>query len=183
MLTSTNNEIARRETRKALPLPKVRANLDFTESYSAQEFELIKRGLIPEGMKDKWFIFFEEPWLYFHGGWTGASIFGIRFQSSASGASVVESWASRDPKAWGVKNTGYEQVLLKFLIDVFLLGQSACFPVPSNLPRDVPKGLYQHAIIGRAYQETDYPAGPPPTRPLWFRFRQLFRKRWDWYVV
>ena len=180
MLTSANKEIATRATRKALPPPAIRANLDFVESYSASEFELIKRGLIPEGMKDKWFVFFEEPWLYFHTGWTGASIFGLRFQHSTSGVSVVESWASRDSKAWGVKNADYEKVLLKFLIDVFLLGKSAYFPVPSNLPRDVPKGLYQHAMIGRAFQETIYPAGPPATRPLWYRFRQLLRKRWDW---
>jgi hypothetical protein len=60
-------------------LPESRADLSFAESYTAGEFERIKRGVIPREMEDKWFVFYEEPWLYFHRSWTGACIYAVRF--------------------------------------------------------------------------------------------------------
>lgn len=49
--------IATRQSWKVLPLPEIRADLGFAESYTTADFELIKRGLIPDEMEDKWFIF------------------------------------------------------------------------------------------------------------------------------
>ena len=42
---------------------------------SEEEFEHIKRGIVPEEMEEKWFIYFEDDKLYFHRSWSGSLIF------------------------------------------------------------------------------------------------------------
>jgi hypothetical protein len=180
---SSPNKVATRKSWKILPLPNARADLGFTESYTADEFERIKCGLIPKAMEDKWFAFFEEPWLYFHRGWTGACIYAVRFEPSSMGASAIESWVSRDSAQYQGTQTDYDRVMLKFLIDAFLLGKPAAFPVPGNVPLDAPREIYQHHVVGRAYPETTFPAGPPPN-PTWSsRIRRLLWKRRSFYVA
>ena len=176
------NEIATRESWKILPPPTARTDLSFAASYTTDEFERMKRGLIPKQMEDKWFIYFEEPWFFFHRSWTGPCIYAIRFESSTAGASAAESWVSRDSNHYRETRTDYDRAVVTFLIDAFLLGKRATFPVPSNLPASTPKGIYQHHLVGRAFPEVTFPAGPPMVLPFWRRVRLLLKKRWDWYV-
>ena len=68
---------ASRTTWNNLPIdhPKrIGINLHFTE----RQFRRLIRGLIPQQMEDKWFIFYEDGWLYFHRSWTGFGIFKAR---------------------------------------------------------------------------------------------------------
>ena len=88
------------------------------------EFEQIKAGLIPAEMEDKWFIFFEAPWLYSHRSWTGHCIFGVRFEVTAHDATVVESWASRKPGEYTSAGVEHDEQLLTFLIEGLLLQRS-----------------------------------------------------------
>jgi hypothetical protein len=179
MPNSEPDQIARRDSWKILSLPTARVDLVFNESYTPDEFERIKRGLIPRQMEDKWFIFFEESWLYFYRSWKGQCIYAIRFDSSAAGVFAVESWVNRDNTQYKETRTNYDRAIAKFLIDAFLLRKQAVFPVPSNLPADTPKGIYQHHLVGRAYPEAIFPAGPPRVIPFWTRIQRLLRKRWD----
>jgi hypothetical protein len=43
--------------------------------FSQEQYNLIKKGLKPKEMEDKWFIYFENEWLYFHRSWTGYGIY------------------------------------------------------------------------------------------------------------
>src|SRR5262245_54727982 len=177
MPSSPPNEIATRGSCKVLPLPDIRADLGFGESYTADDFERIKRGVTPQEMEDKWFVFYEEPWLYFHRSWTGACIYAVRFRSSHSGVAAVESWVTRDPDHYKETRTDYDRALLKFLIDAFLLGRQAAFPVPSDVPASAPAGVYQHNLVGRAYPETTHPTSEPHAGSFWKRFLRWFRRR------
>jgi hypothetical protein len=179
MPNSAPDQIATRDSWKILLPPTARAELAFAESYTLKEFECMKRGLIPRQMEDKWFIYFKESWLYFHRSWTGACIYAIRFESSVTGASAVESWVSRDSTQYRETRTDYDRLIARFLIDGFLLGKRATFPVPSDLPVDMPKGVYQHHLVGRGYPEATFPDGPRRITPFWTRVRLLLRKRWD----
>jgi|SRR5580765_6661603 hypothetical protein len=127
--------IATRECWKVLPLPEARAELGFAGTYTSADFERIKRGLIPEEMEDKWFIFYDEPWLYFHRSWTGAGVYGVEFHASHQEASVAASWVSRDATQYG-QSTDDDRDLVKFLIDVLLLGRPARFPAPEDVRVD-----------------------------------------------
>lgn len=103
--------------------PEKRATLEFCEFYSQTEFERITAGLIPVEMEDKWFIFFEEPWLYIHRSWTGFCIYGVRFESSPNGWTSVEAWVSRDADQYRETRVDHDRAVLKLLIDVLLLNK------------------------------------------------------------
>ena len=51
-------------------MPSSIGQLVFTRSFTAEEYTCLSRGLIPEVMEDKWFIFMEADRLYFHRSWT-----------------------------------------------------------------------------------------------------------------
>ena len=155
----TPNKAATRESLESPPLPGNHANLELSKSLTDSEFELAKTGLVPEAMEDKWFIFFEGGWLYFYRSWTATCIYAVRFKQGPNGVSTVESWVNRDSTQYKETRVDYDRAILEFLIDALLLKKPAAFPVPSNLPLDAPKGLYQHAIVGREYPEISFPAG------------------------
>ena len=172
MSSFPSNEIATRESWKVLSLPAMRTNLGFAAAYTTDEFEHIRRGAIPHEMEDKWFVFYEEPWLFFHRSWTGAGIYGVRFQLSDSGASAIESWVSRDANQYEEIRTDYDRAVLTFLIDALLLGKRAVFPVPSAVPAGVPGGVYQHT-----YPESTSPRGGSSSQSLWDRTIRWFKRR------
>lgn len=76
---------------------------DFDRLYSQEEFEKIAAGVIPKQMEDKWFIFYEEPWLYFHRSWTGFCIFEVRFELVTEGVKLAEIHINcSDTQCWGI---------------------------------------------------------------------------------
>lgn len=118
---------------KTLPPPERRENLGFSAVFTAAEVEAIMQGLIPREMEDKWFIHFNDNWLMFHRSWTGAHIYGLRFDTANGQARVVDSWVNRDPHQYKGTDVEYDRMLVRFLIDAFLLHRPAVFPVPSSL--------------------------------------------------
>ena len=112
---------ATRDSWKCLPAPDLREPLEFDRLFTDTEAEQLMRGLIPEAMEDKWFIYFEEGWLRFHRSWTGAFIYALRLDDSPGGVRVVEAWANRNPEEYKGTDAAYDQRLLHFLIDTFLL--------------------------------------------------------------
>jgi hypothetical protein len=143
---------------KTLPPPGQRAPLGFAAAFNDAEAELLVLGLIPKGMEDKWFIYFEGPayrqgWLLFHRSWTGACIYGVQLEGAPTGARVVDSWVSRDPTQYKGTDVEYDRKLLRFLIDAFLLRLPAVFPMPVGV-ESMPPGAYQHSVVGRAYPES-----------------------------
>jgi hypothetical protein len=53
-----------------LPIP-------FQATFSPTELSRLRKGLIPKSMDDKWFIYFESPYLYLHRSWTGKLIYRV----------------------------------------------------------------------------------------------------------
>lgn len=69
-----SEEVANKSSWKNSPMvnPKsVEIDLQFSE----KDFSKITRGYLPQAMEDKWFIYYEDGWLYFHRSWTGVGIF------------------------------------------------------------------------------------------------------------
>lgn len=126
--------VATRELRKLEPPPGQRAWLEFREAYTSSEFEQVKAGLIPAEMEDKWFIFFEAPWLYLHRSWTGFCIYGVRFETTPDGVTAVESWVSRNADQYRETRDDHDADLLKFLIEALLLKRDVALPSPPRAP-------------------------------------------------
>ena len=160
-------EAATKESRRILPLPERRIPLKINATYTGSDIDSIKLGLIPETMEEKWFIYLNEDWLYFHRSWTGACIFGVKFRIEASDCTVLESWANRDKDQYNSDDADYDKKLVLFLIDALLLKKSVEFPRPAELP-EVPPGIYQHHVVGQAHPEIRIPKSPQ-SNGIWKR--------------
>lgn len=149
-----------------LPLPVLRADLGFVASYPLDEFERIWRGVTPEEMEDKWFIYYEPPWLYFHRSWTGACLFGLKFEISDTEATLVDSWVSRDTNYYKQTDLDYDRQYVRFLIDALLLDKPATFPVRAGDPTGIDRLAQQHSMVGRVYPGQLFATTTPSAAPL-----------------
>ena len=73
--------------------------INFSMQFTEEQFDKITNGLIPEEMEDKWFIYFEENWLYFHRSWTGWGQYKVRIskENNEKKYSIKEFYVERDP--------------------------------------------------------------------------------------
>ena len=91
---------ATRRIWKATAMPRKRARVPLQRTFTKPEFTKLSKGFVPQSMDDRWFIFFEEGWLYFHRSWTGRCIFQIRLQAHKPGYQVAEAWVNQDPQQY-----------------------------------------------------------------------------------
>lgn len=87
---------ATRASWKTKPPPRRRGHFELPMFFSDVDGEQMRHGHVPKNMDDKWFICFEEGWLYFYRSWTGDCIYGVRLDGSPAGVRVIDAWASRD---------------------------------------------------------------------------------------
>jgi hypothetical protein len=113
---------ATRNSWEITPMPELRAKIPVLRSFSVAEYQRLSTGLVPEGTEDKWFIFFEDHWLYFHRSRTGYCIYQLRLEPVIDKYHVTEAWVNCDPEQHKSKNDKLEVDLLNFLIDKLLLG-------------------------------------------------------------
>lgn len=100
---------------------KISISLRFTE----EEFIKIRAGLIPEEMEDKWFIFFEDNWLYCHRSWTGYGMYKAQIIKEGKDYLIMEFFAERDLNLYTNEDDDYDRGALTFLIVQGLLGIEA----------------------------------------------------------
>jgi len=112
------------------PLPTQRAPLSFERAFTEEEYELIRHGVIPEVMEDRWFIFLEANVLYIHRSWTGFCIYQLSIKKDSEQYRVVETLVNRDPSQYPATDDQYDAKLLNSLIDYFLLRRPTRFPIP-----------------------------------------------------
>lgn len=143
---------AERSAWKTLPEPAKKEALGLCASFTRSEGEQLGKGLVPQVMEDKWFIFLEDDWLYFHRSWTGAVIYGVQLDFNSDGVRVIDSWVNRNSEQYQGTDTAYDRDLLKFVIDALLLGKAVEFPMPQG-KEEFADGVVQHNYVGRAYPE------------------------------
>ena len=145
--------IARYDSWKTMEMPETVALLPFKKTYTSDEFNLISRGLIPEEMEDKWFIFMQDDILYFHRSWEGECIYKVILEQNSNEYTVKEALVNRDLEQYKSGSDRDEIALLSWLIDVFLLHKRVPFPIPSDVQKDLPPSLYQHHVSGTGFPE------------------------------
>lgn len=120
-----NSEPATRQSfSNVQPLPQQRATLSFERSFTEAEYEQIGRGVIPESMDDRWFIFLEDDVLYFHRSWTGFCIYQVRLKKEDAQYRVVEALVNRDATQFSSTDDAHDVDLLTFVIeDIILRGR------------------------------------------------------------
>jgi len=102
---------------KTKPLPQESSSLHLDRTYSLEEFERVKAGTVPQSMDDKWFAYFESPWLYVHRSWTGVCVFHVRFAVSADDVRVTEVMVNRLLSQYGSKDETADVLLVGAVLD------------------------------------------------------------------
>jgi hypothetical protein len=102
-------------------MPQKRNLLEFTRHFSQAEFDLLSLGELPQKMEDRWFIFLEGSWLFFHRSWSGACIFQLRLRPDQHGYGVAEAWVNRDTQQYNSGGPANEIELLSMLVSKLLL--------------------------------------------------------------
>jgi hypothetical protein len=138
---------ATRESWKHKPLPEARAALAYARTFDRAEQARLQRGLVPDQMEDKWFIFYEGPWLFFHRSWTGTCIYTVKLREEGDGFAVDEAWANRAPEEYRETDDAYDAKVLAFLVDRLLLGRDLKFPLREHVDPAKASAII-HNVVG-----------------------------------
>lgn len=104
--------------------PCKREPLGYEHVFNEADAERLQHGLIPQGMEDKWFAYFEDGWLHLHRSWTGSLIYWIKLSSCPGGMHVTESWVNRDPDQYQEDDNAVDRSRLNVVLQRLLLGQA-----------------------------------------------------------
>lgn len=98
--------------------------------YSVQEYEEMTLGIHPMAMEDKWFIYSENSWIYFHRSWTGAFYGKVRLEKQGTEYTIAEAWIA--PGKNQKRDEKGDTKILEYLIDGLLLDRDvSLFPKES----------------------------------------------------
>lgn len=87
--------------------------------YSAEEFDQLKKGFIPQDMDEKWFVYYEEPYLYLHRSWTGFCLYRVELDRGDDGVRISEALVNRDPDQYGGTDDIGDTLRLTALLDFY----------------------------------------------------------------
>ena len=102
-------------------MPAEREPIELPLLFSDAEGERMREGHVPLDMDDKWFIYFEDGWLYFHRSWSGHCIYAVRLDGSPAGVRVVEAWVNRDREQYNSPDIETDKRMVEQLIRTRLL--------------------------------------------------------------
>ena len=133
---------------KTLPMPEMFTKTDLGTWFTLNELEQIKRGVIPENVEDKWFVYWEDDTLYFHRSRTGFCRYVVRFELEDDLATAVEADLNRDSEQYQNTDDDYDREIILFLIAVVLLRRRDGFP--SDQTSKVKRALELFDLVGDA---------------------------------
>ena len=117
-------------------MPTQHVDLALDGTIASADFERIRAGYVPSGPQDKWFIYYDAPWLAFHRSQTGTCVFQLRVEPDDDHFRAPILRVNRDVSQYRNQNDEYDVELMAYLIDRFLLGRN-------NVPLPLPRGVHQ----------------------------------------
>jgi hypothetical protein len=114
-----------RDDWKRKPMPGKRRTIPLGRAFPAEELAVMRCGLVPQQMEDKWFIFYEDDALFFHRSWTGNCIYVVHFHDTGDEIRATYVDANRDPEQYGETDDQRDRELVLELINILLLQRPA----------------------------------------------------------
>jgi hypothetical protein len=133
---------------KAKALPSKRTTIRLDRTFSSQEMKRIRRGVVPQQMEDKWFIYWKDDSLFFHRSWTGFCIYVVGFAAEDDSYRMIEADVNQDPEQYKETSDEKDAEMISYLVDVLMLHQEAVFP--SDEPSSEMQTLMIWSQVGRA---------------------------------
>ncbi|MBK8903285.1 MAG: hypothetical protein IPM53_19030 [Anaerolineaceae bacterium] len=128
------------------PMPELRKELLLDGRYTREEFVTIGQGLVPQSPADKWFIYLDGQWLYFHRSASGSCIFQLQITPADEGYTADRLLVNQDPSQYRSLSDEYDVALVSYLVDAILLGRFAPFPQPEQFSQDDHAKHQQHVM-------------------------------------
>jgi hypothetical protein len=110
-------EIATRDSWEITPIINPQP-LQLNLRFSDRQFFELKKGFIPRDMDDRWFIYCENEWLYFHRSWTGLGFYKAKLNKTDEGYSIDELWTERNNVERTHEKDLYDIETISVLIDM-----------------------------------------------------------------
>ena len=148
------SNIAKKSDWKTKSMPKAHRVIAIDIGFSPDEYEMLQKGIIPQQMEDKWFIYFEDNKLYCHRSWTGFCIYIAEFSDNKIGGSVENITINRDQEQYSENDNSFDCKLLLYIIDRLLLKKKAEYPIKEDLDSDE-QAISQWSNVGRAMLEEE----------------------------
>lgn len=98
-------------------MPATRYRLAVERVYPDNDFARLTFGVVPNSMDEKWFVYYERPWLHVHRSSSGACIYQLRFEPTETGNRIAEAIVNADPSQYRVVDPEGEAGRLFYLLD------------------------------------------------------------------
>lgn len=86
-------------------IPMDKPKLVYVDLKLTQEhFEKLQVGFMPRNMDDRWFVYFENDWIYFHRSWTGYEIFKAQIYQDNNGYFVKDFWVESNTEKFNLSD-------------------------------------------------------------------------------
>ncbi len=106
--------------RGSKPMSLSRVELPFKRSFTEAEVELLRRGLIPQSMEDKWFGILRSHSLDFYRSWTGYHIYRLSIRENGGGIDAGPLIVNDDPEQHCRLGDDFDTEMIDRLIDRML---------------------------------------------------------------
>jgi hypothetical protein len=88
------SRIAKRGDWKTKPMPRKHLSIEFEYQFEAREMQVIRKGVLPYQMEDKWFIYYHRGnynrcKLFLHRSWTGLCPYVGYFKEDVEGGAIL----------------------------------------------------------------------------------------------
>ena len=128
--------------------PRRRSTIPLDRTFSQDELNILRRGLIPAQMEDKWFIYWKDDALYFFRSWTGECICIVHFVVEDGASRMVRAEVRRIPKHNNPNADKENAEMISYLINVLLLDRAQMFPSDNMTPEE--SFAMSWSAVGRA---------------------------------
>lgn len=153
------NETATKKNWKNIPIDTPK-RIDIELLFTEKQFSKLTKGLIPQQMEDKWFIYYENEWLHFHRSRTGYGIYKAKINKITDGHSIREFWVERNQEKYKNEDDNSDIGTFSFLIARGLLGidvSSIYSQINIKADTDAVKGWSNFGNMLFTNQGVDYP--------------------------
>jgi hypothetical protein len=90
--------------------------------WSDEAWQVIRQGIMPRDMDDRWIAFVEDDRLYLHRSWTGYGVYEAGFVRNQDGWIIAELVVCGDRSRYRRSTDAYESAYVEFIISAVLLG-------------------------------------------------------------
>ncbi|EGD82750.1 hypothetical protein PTSG_12021 [Salpingoeca rosetta] len=114
------------------PLPMQYTTVQLHRTFTPAQMQVLKKGIMPHEMEDKWFVYMQDNTLNLHRSWTGFCVYRVHFVEEDGQYRMLSADVNRNPDEYLNVDDQHDIEMISFLIDaLFHLGHANYPDVPA----------------------------------------------------